>query len=314
MNDRSIIFMGSPDFAVCSLEALYNKGINIKAVVTQPDKERGRGKKISYTAVKAKALELGLPILQPVSMRNPDFIENLKELNADLFVVVAFRVLPSMVLYIPKFGSINLHASLLPDYRGAAPINYAIFNGEKETGLTVFFLNSKEIDSGDIINQVKIPIDTSDNFGSLYDKLSNIGAGVLVDTVMNIFSGNYTSFRQNEISFKKAPKLFPINFKIDWDESADVIFNKIRGLSPKPGAYTILNGKRIKIISATYELASHNFEAGLIKEVNQKSGTIKVTAENGYIIITELQPENKPVLDTKSFLNGHKLKIGDKFG
>jgi len=305
--------MGSPDFAVYSLVALYNKGIEIKAVVTQPDKERGRGKNITFTPVKTKALELGLPVLQPVRMKDPFFVETLKELKADLFVVVAFRILPETVLRIPASGSINLHASLLPDYRGAAPINHAIFNGEKETGVTVFFLNNKEVDSGDIIAQVKIPIEDSDNFGALYTKLALLGKDVLAESVDKIFSGNAAAYKQETVIGKKAPKLFADDFIIDWKLPAFSIFNKIRGLSPKPGAGTSINGRRIKIISAFFEDCSCEHEPGTIIIADRKKGLISIATGKGILTVTKVQLESRPVTDVKSFLNGNRIESGDIF-
>lgn len=306
--------MGSPDFAVPSLEALYNKGIEIKAVVTQPDKQKGRGKKISFTPVKEKALELGIPVLQPVKMKNADFIQTLKGLNADLFVVVAFRILPEAVLGIPQLGSINLHASLLPDYRGAAPINYALFNGETETGVTVFYLNDREVDSGDIIEQVRIPIDPSDNYGSLYNKLSLTGQSVLSETVVKILSGNAVSYKQNSESVKKAPKLFADDFLIDWNMSAEKIFNKIRGLSPKPGACSSINGKRIKLIEASFDNLPCSEKPGTVIQTDRKKRFMTIAAGSGILTVTMIQAESRPVTDVGSFLNGNRVEPGDTFG
>jgi methionyl-tRNA formyltransferase len=309
----SIIFMGSPDFAVRSLEALYKKGIDVKAVVTQPDKEQGRGKKIGFTPVKSKAVELGLPVLQPKRMKDLSFIASLKEFNADLFVVVAFRVLPAAVFSIPPFGSINLHASLLPDYRGAAPINHAIFNGEKETGLTVFFLNDSEIDSGDIAGQLKIEIGEDENFGSLYERMAGAGAQFLTNEVVNILNGRKETYKQPGSCIKNAPKLFAGDFRIDWDSGAESVFNRIRGLSPKPGAFCVFREKRIKLIEAKFDTCGHGCEPGKVIEADRKKGLLKIAAKSGTVIITKLQPENKPVMDTASFLNGHNIREGEIF-
>jgi methionyl-tRNA formyltransferase len=313
MQDRSIIFMGSPDFAVPSLEALYNKGIMIKAVVTQPDKQKGRGKKISFTPVKEKALELGIPVLQPVRMKDEDFIKALVELNADLFVVVAFRILPKTVLNLPELGSINLHASLLPDYRGAAPINYALFNGETETGVTVFYLNDGAVDSGDIIKQVKITVGGSDDYGILYDKLSLLGKDVLADTVADILSGKAVSYRQDSESTKKAPKLFADDFLINWSMSAENICNKIRGLSPRPGAFSSVNGKKIKIITSSYESTFCGQKPGTVIEADRKKGFLIIATGSGILTVTKIQPESRPVTDVGSFLNGNRIVSGDTF-
>jgi methionyl-tRNA formyltransferase len=303
--------MGSPDFAVISLSALFEAGIKIKAVVTQPDKEQGRGKKLGFTPVKHKALELGLTVLQPKKMKDPDFIAGLKKINADLFVVVAFRILPESVFSIPPFGSVNLHASLLPDYRGAAPINHAIFNGEKETGLTVFYLNSGAVDSGDIIDQKKIPIGDEEDFGSLYEKMSFQGADLLTRTVKTILAGRAVSYKQNMASDKFAPKIFANDFRIDWNNDAEKIFNRIRGLSPKPGAFCYIGDKRIKIISAAFEINEHGKRPGEVIETDAKRGILKIAGTRGCIMIKRIQPENKPAMDISSFLNGHKILPGD---
>lgn len=305
--------MGSPDFAVPSLEALYNKGIKIKAVVTQPDKQKGRGKKISFTPVKEKALELGIAVLQPVRMKDEGFIKTLVELNADLFVVVAFRILPKAVLNLPELGSINLHASLLPDYRGAAPINYALFKGETETGVTVFYLNDGAVDSGDIIKQVKIPVGDTDDYGTLYDKLSLSGKDVLADTVADILSGRAVSYRQDSESTKKAPKLFADDFLINWNMSAENICNKIRGLSPRPGALSSVNGKKIKIITSSYENTFCDQKPGTVIEADRKKGFLSIATSSGILTVTKIQLESRPVTDVGSFLNGNRIVSGDTF-
>ncbi|HAQ61897.1 TPA: methionyl-tRNA formyltransferase [Candidatus Delongbacteria bacterium] len=314
MGNPSIIFMGSPDFAVPSLEALCNKGITVKAVVTQPDKQKGRGKKVSFTPVKELALKLGIPVLQPVKMRDLGFINTLKELNADLFVIVAFRILPAAVLEIPVLGSVNLHASLLPDYRGAAPINHALFNGETETGVTVFFLNDREVDSGDIVKQVKIPILSSDNYGSLYNKLSDLGKDVLSDSVEEILSGSGSAvLSQRQECIKQAPKLFAENFIIDWNWSAEVIYNRIRGLSPKPGAFSSINGKRIKIIEAAFDNSCCSMPPGTVLEADRKKGFMRISTGSGILTVTRVQLESRPAADAGSFLNGNRLEPGMKF-
>jgi len=314
MDSRSIIFMGSPDFAVPSLEALYNKGITVKAVVTQPDKKKGRGKKVCFTPVKELALKLGIPVMQPFKMRDPEFIGTLKELNADLFVIVAFRILPAAVLEIPPLGSINLHASLLPDYRGAAPINHALFNGETETGVTVFFLNDREVDSGDIVKQVKIPILNSDNYGSLYNKLSVLGKDVLCDSVVEILSGsNSAVLSQRQECVKQAPKLFAEDFTIDWNLSAEIIYNRIRGLSPKPGACSAVNGKRIKIIEASFDYASSSMLPGTVLEADRKKGFMRIATGSGILTVTRVQLESRPSADVGCFLNGNRIEPGMKF-
>ncbi len=304
--------MGTPEFAVCSLKALHLKGFDIRAVVTQSDKERGRGRKVSFTPVKDEALRLGLPVLQPVSMSDPGFICQLKATGAELFIVVAFRILPRKVLDIPVRGSINLHASLLPRYRGAAPINHALFNGEKETGVTVFFLN-KGVDTGNIISSETLPVEISDSYGSLYEKLALKGAGLLTRAAESIFDGTCVSRPQEPGDYPKAPKIGHDDFKIDWNLSAEVIFNRIRGLSPKPGACASLNGRPIKIIEAFPEPCAQVSEPGTVCEADCRKGILRIATGSGILRVTKLQAESKPVTDTGCFLNGHRIEPGSKF-
>ncbi|MBN2789980.1 MAG: methionyl-tRNA formyltransferase [Candidatus Delongbacteria bacterium] len=312
MSKRSIIFMGTPDFAVDSLQAIHRSGIEIKAVVTQPDKQRGRGKKVSFTPVKQTALDLGLPVLQPEKMRDNDFIGQLKELNADLYVVVAFRILPKKVLEIPPLGSINLHASLLPNYRGAAPINHALFNGDKKTGLTVFFLNNDQVDSGNIIAQKEIIIEERDNFGILYDKLKVEGSNFLPAVIKNIFNADYQTTSQ-DISTAvtiDAPKIFPEHFKINWNHSAESIHNQVRGLAPKPGAFCLFNDKRLKIIETSFDISENSHTPGTVIEIDRKNNLINVATGQGVLKIHKVQPEGKSVIDSASFINGYSLSVG----
>lgn len=304
--------MGTPEFAVPSLFELHKAGFDIRAVVTQPDKQRGRGKKVSFTPVKTAALELGLPVLQPERMKDPDFLSELKGYGADLFVVVAFRILPSRVLSIPPLGSVNLHASLLPRYRGAAPINHALFNGEKETGATVFFLN-RGIDTGNIISSETVTIDENDDYGNLYDKLAFAGAKLLSDSVRNIFDGNYSAKQQEEGEFPSAPKILSDDLVIDWYLNAEQIRNRIRGLSPKPGAYSTLDGRRIRIISADFENSEHDKIPGTVTGTDRKAGTISVACGKGTLIVRTIQPESKPVTSVKDFLNGNRIETGAVF-
>ncbi|MDA3838348.1 MAG: methionyl-tRNA formyltransferase [Candidatus Delongbacteria bacterium] len=312
MENKSIIFMGTPDFAVSSLLEIQKAGIEIKAVVTQPDKQRGRGKKVSFTPVKKAAIELGIPVLQPIKMRNKDFIEQLKELNADLFVVVAFRILPKKVLEIPPLGSINLHASLLPNYRGAAPINHALFNGDKKTGLTVFFLNSDKVDSGNVVEQIEVEIDDDDNFGSLYDKLKIEGSSFLPTVINNIFNNNIKTSQQDISTAVNldAPKIFPEHFKIDWNHSAESIHNQVRGLAPKPGAFCSFNDKRLKIIETSIDNIECNNSSGEIIEIDRKNNSISVSTGKGILKLHRVQPEGKAVIDASSFINGYSIKVG----
>ncbi|PID30491.1 MAG: methionyl-tRNA formyltransferase [Candidatus Cloacimonadota bacterium] len=311
----SIVFMGTPDFAVPVLEQLYGDLFNIKAVVTQPDKQRGRGRKVSYSPVKEKALEYNIEVLQPEKMRDKNFIERLKEIKPDLFVVVAFRILPKSVLSIPKLGSINLHTSLLPDYRGAAPINHALFNGEKRSGVSVFFLNSGEIDSGEIIDQLEISINDDDNYGTLYNRMSVLGAIFLRETIEKIVKGDYSTRPQTSCSKKLAPKIFNEDMIIDWSRSSVDIHNQIRGLSPKPSAYTYLKGKVFKIIkSALVEGSSYSGDIGSLVELDKKKRKFYIKTGDGVLALLEVQPSGKKVMDIGSFLNGTKISIGEILG
>lgn len=307
--------MGTPDFAVSALLEIHRSGIEIKAVVTQPDKQRGRGKKVSFTPVKKTAIDLGIPVLQPDKMRDPEFIKELERLNADMFVVVAFRILPKKVLEMPDLGSINLHASLLPDYRGAAPINHALFNGDKKTGLTVFFLNNDKVDSGNIIAQLEVKIEEKDNFGSLYDKLKVEGSIFLPKIITDIFSNNYKILEQDISKAKNpsAPKIFPEHFKINWNNSAESIHNQVRGLAPKPGAFCSFNDKRLKIIETSFENTDPLGDIGEITVIDRKVNSISVVTGKGILKIHKVQPEGKAVIDSSSFINGYSVSIGMLF-
>src|SRR5471030_1888958 len=245
-----IVFMGTPEFAVASLDALVKAGLEVVGVITAPDKPAGRGQKLSESAVKQYAVANGLKVLQPEKLKNPEFLEELKSLKADLQVVVAFRMLPEVVWNMPPRGTLNLHASLLPQYRGAAPINWAIINGEKESGVTTFFLKH-EIDTGDILFTEKVTLNGHETAGELHDRLMNKGAGLLVKTVKGVESGRYSEHPQSQLiegaELKHAPKIFKEDCLIDWNNTAENIYNKIRGLSPSPTAYTVFNDKILKI-------------------------------------------------------------------
>ncbi len=236
-----IVFMGTPDFAIPSLKAIYQSKYDLIAVVTTPDKERGRGQKVTFTPVKQFAVENNIPVYQPEKLKgNDEFVNQMKELQPDLFVVVAFRILPKEIFEIPKYGSFNLHASLLPKYRGAAPIQWAIIKGETETGLTTFKLAEK-VDTGNIYLQVKVPIHPEDNFGTLHDRLSELGADVIMQTISLIESGNYQLLPQDDSLASPAPKITKEICKIDWNKPAEEIHNLVRGLSPYPAAFFIHN-------------------------------------------------------------------------
>lgn len=297
--------MGTPEFAVASLDALIQAGANIVAVVTGQDKPAGRGMKLSQSAVKKYAVAHNLHVLQPEKLRNPEFIQQLQELKADLQVVVAFRMLPEIVWDMPPLGTINLHGSLLPQYRGAAPINWAVINGDKETGVTTFRLQH-EIDTGEMLLQARMPISEDDNAGTVHDTMMALGAKTLVETIEKLASGNIKGLPQtDEGNLRKAPKIFTENCKINWDDSIDNIYNHIRGLSPYPGAFTILNGKVFKVYKATKELTTTNTPIGDYKTDNKK--TLKFAAQDGFIHLIEIQPEGKKRMHVEDYLRGHQL-------
>ncbi|MBC8046817.1 MAG: methionyl-tRNA formyltransferase [Fimbriimonadaceae bacterium] len=298
-----IIYMGTPEFAVPGLQILVQNGFNVVAVITAPDKPAGRGLQIQQSPVKQFAIERNIPVLQPEKLKNPEFIAQLISFPADLQVVVAFRMLPEIVWSMPPLGSLNLHASLLPDYRGAAPINWAIINGEKETGVTTFFLKH-EIDTGDIILQEKIHIHSDDNAGTLHDKLKIAGAELLLKTVIAIENKTYSPVPQKNTSNKTAPKIFKEDRKIDWNKDLHYIKNFVRGLSPSPTAYTLLDNKIIKIFRVHIEENEHNESVG--KFITDGSTFLKFIASKGYIYIEELQIEGKKRMFVQEFLRGYK--------
>lgn len=313
MKDLRIVFMGTPDFAVATLKTLVENHYNIVGVITAPDKPAGRGRKLNESAVKKYAVSQNLKLLQPTNLKSEDFLSELKALNANLQIVVAFRMLPKVVWQMPEFGTFNLHASLLPNYRGAAPINWAIINGETQTGVSTFFIDEK-IDTGNMILQQGINIDPKENAGSLHDKLMDIGSKLVLKTVALIEKGNVETVPQKESEdIKTAYKLNKDNCKIDWEKSIDTIHNHIRGLSPYPAAWCVMrNGNEdydIKIYSAEKEISNHNLEIGTI--VHSKS-ELKVAVSEGYIIIKDLKLPGKRNMDVKSFLNGFTFEENAK--
>ncbi|WP_199560820.1 methionyl-tRNA formyltransferase [Mucilaginibacter hurinus] len=303
-----IVFMGTPQFAVASLHELMQAGCDIVAVVTAPDKPAGRGQKISESAVKQYGIEKGIKVLQPVKLKDPEFLAELNAIKADLQVVVAFRMLPQVVWSMPPKGTINLHASLLPQYRGAAPINWVLINGEKESGVTTFFLK-QEIDTGDILFTEKVTLTGHETAGELHDRLMNKGAGLLVKTVKAIESGRYHEHPQAEIApeseLQHAPKLTKELGSIDWTQPAEKIYNLIRGLSPSPAAYTILNGKNLKIYKAEYQETEPAIQPGGFLTDNKTY--LKFAAANGFICLTDIQLEGKKRMGIEEFLRGVKL-------
>ena len=305
MRDLRIVFMGTPDFAVCILKGLLASNANVVGVITAPDKPAGRGRKIHQSAVKKFATENGLTVLQPTNLKDADFLSSLKELDANLQVVVAFRMLPTAVWKMPEFGTFNLHASLLPDYRGAAPINWAIINGETKTGVTTFFIDDK-IDTGEIISQSEIEILDNETVGQLHDKLMHLGADLVNKTVQLIADDNATTSKQPEKEEKSAPKLFTDTCKIVWSDSLHNIYNKVRGLNPYPAAWSELeNGDeiiKVQIYDVGKEVNQHNFEVGTV--LTSKS-TLKIAVKSGYLIIDSLKLAGKRKMDAKSLLNGY---------
>jgi methionyl-tRNA formyltransferase len=324
-----IVFMGTPEFAVASLDALVKAGCNIVGVITAPDKPAGRGMELQQSAVKKYAVENNLHVLQPEKLKNPAFLAELKSLNADLQIVVAFRMLPELVWNMPPMGSVNLHGSLLPQYRGAAPINWAVINGEKETGVTTFKLKH-EIDTGDILLQESFPIADTDNAGDVHDRMKKIGAAVLVKTVIGLASGTLNERPQtsgvsgdpSDVSgqiaetnsrltthdsrlLKHAPKIFTETCKIDWNKPVDEVFNLIRGLAPYPAAFTFLQEKKLKIYKSEKIHESSKDIPGSFK--TDSKSFLHFACNDGYISITELQLEGKKKMAIADFLRGYRF-------
>ena len=306
MNSFKIIFMGTPEFAVQSLDALICNNYEVKAVVTAPDKKSGRGNKINFSDVKKYTIEKKLRLLQPKNLKEIDFINELKSINADIFIIVAFRMLPKVIWEIPKKGTINLHASLLPQLRGAAPIHWAIIEGLKKTGVTTFFINEK-IDFGNIIEQKQVEIEDFENTGNLYEKLKKIGSLLLLSTLELISEDKFKIIKQsNSENLLKAPKLNKLNTRIDWNESGQKIFNMIRGLSPYPSAWTISEktGKILKLHNVIFRNEKKSFELNGLISIN--NNLMKIYVKDGYLEVIELQLEGKKRMNSKEFVNGFK--------
>jgi methionyl-tRNA formyltransferase len=298
-----IVFLGTPDFAVASLKAIVEAGYNVVGVVTMPDKPAGRGMQLQQSPVKQFALQHGLHVMQPEKLRDPQFIEELRSLKADLQVVIAFRMLPEIVWNMPPLGTINLHASLLPDYRGAAPINWAIINGEKTSGVSTFFLKH-EIDTGDILLSQSCEISNDTTAGQLHDTLMNLGAQVMLDSLKKIES-TQTKGTPQGISNKIAPKIFKTHCHIHWDQSGEKIINLIRGMNPYPAAFTIINNKQVKIFKARFEPNPAAAMPGSISTDNKSY--LKIACLDGYIYLLDLQMESKKRMAIEDFLRGFKL-------
>lgn len=307
--DLRIVFMGTPEFAVASLRRLVEEGYNIVAVVTTPDKPAGRGQRLHESDVKVAARELGLPILQPERLRDEAFVEAMRALEPDLGIVIAFRMLPEVIWAMPRLGTFNLHASLLPEYRGAAPINWAVINGETETGITTFLLNH-EIDKGAIIGQKREPITDDDTVGTMYDKLMRSGCDLVVETVERVAAGNYEAREQmhiDEATLKPAPKIFKDDCRIDWSWEGRRIVNFVRGLSPYPAAWTpmYIDGEErgsAKIFRVTFSASEHKRTAGTVESDGKSS--LRVACQDGWVEIHELQVAGKRRMAVRDLLLG----------
>ncbi|MBS1646119.1 MAG: methionyl-tRNA formyltransferase [Bacteroidetes bacterium] len=309
-----IIFMGTPQFAVASLQILIENNYQVVAVVTMPDKPAGRGQQVQTSAVKQFAVQHSIPVLQPQNLKEESFLQELKRLKPDLQLVVAFRMLPELVWNLPPLGTYNLHASLLPQYRGAAPINWALINGEQETGITTFKLQH-EIDTGSILMQEKVMITPDMNAGQLHDILMMQGAQLLLKSVQKIQNGNYTLQEQNNNNIKHAPKIFRETCQIVWDHTVEKIHNHIRGLSPYPCAWTTLEHNQKQVVFKIYETVpdktAHNSRIGTIHSDGKTY--LKVAVLNGFVFITELQMAGKKKLRISEFLKGFSFKPDDRF-
>ncbi|SEN79396.1 methionyl-tRNA formyltransferase [Chitinophaga rupis] len=305
--DLRIVFMGTPDFAVASLDILVQEGYQIVGVITAPDKPAGRGLQLQESAVKKYAVAKGLKILQPEKLKNPEFLEELTALKAHLQVVVAFRMLPEVVWNMPPLGTINVHASLLPDYRGAAPINWAIINGEKVSGVTTFKLQHA-IDTGNVLFSAQVPISDDETAGELHDDLMQTGAQVLLKTVAAIAAGTAEERPQPALDpekIKHAPKIFKEDGRINWQQPIDKIYNLVRGLSPYPTAWTTLQDKQLKIFKATKEHATPSVAPG--EPVTDNRTYLKIAASDGYLVLQEIQLEGKKKMEVEAFLRGFRL-------
>lgn len=308
MRELRILFMGTPEFAVETLKSIIEANYKVVGVVTAPDRPAGRGRKLQQSAVKEYALEQKLPVLQPTNLKSEEFLEQLKELNPNLQVVVAFRMLPQVVWQFPEYGTFNLHASLLPQYRGAAPINWAIINGEVKTGVSTFFIDEK-IDTGAMILQQEVQIEPQENAGELHDKLMATGAELVVKTLELIATGDVKTIPQQENeALKGAYKLTKDNTKIDWDRSLNEIYNFIRGLSPYPAAWTsLVNGNNevmMKIYSSDKEYVSHSDEIG---KILQEGKEVRIAVKEGFLLLKEIQLPGKRKMRIKDLLNGYQF-------
>ena len=308
-----LIFMGTPDFGIPSLKKLIESRHDIAGVVTAPDKPKGRGRRLSESAVKTFALEHNLKVLTPGNLKDEDFVQTLRELRPDLMVVVAFRILPEVVFSLPALGTVNLHASLLPKYRGAAPINWAVMNGETRTGLTTFYIR-KKVDTGDMILQREIQIYPEENFGELHDRMAQLGADVLLETVDLIERGEVKALKQDDAQATPAPKITPEHCRIDWSRKAVEIKNQIRGLAPSPGAFTFCRGKILKIFKAqAIEDIRLTADLGQVVESDKKK-SLWVRTGRGVMSLLEVQPEGKRRMSIEEFIRGYRIQPEEKLG
>lgn len=318
--DLRIVYMGTPDFAVESLRCLVEGGYNVVGVITMPDKPAGRGHKLQYSPVKQYALEQNLPLLQPEKLKDKSFLEALRAWRADLQIVVAFRMLPEVVWNMPRLGTFNLHASLLPQYRGAAPINWAVINGDTETGITTFFLKH-EIDTGEVIQQVSVPIADTDNVGIVHDKLMMLGGRLVTETVDAILNGTIKTIPQEEMNvtgeLRPAPKIFKETCRIDWNQPVKQVYDFIRGLSPYPAAWTELHNPdgssvTLKVFETEKILQTHQLPIGSL-QTDGKS-YIRVAAVDGFIALRSLQLPGKKRLKVDELLRGYHFAEGASVG
>ncbi len=307
MPEPRILFMGTPEFAVPSLSGLLSAGYHLVGVVTGPDKPRGRGQKLSPTPVKEVALRHNLPILQPATVKDPAFAEEVRTLDADIAVVVAFRILPRTVFSLPRLGTFNLHASLLPKYRGAAPINWAIINGETETGVTTFFLEDR-VDTGELLLQEKVPIHPDDDAGTVHDRLAALGAEVVVRTVEHIARGDIRPRPQDPGSTSPAPKIFKDHCRIRWDVPAETVQNLIRGLAPTPGSWCLHGGRLLKVFKSRIIPEGGAAAPGTVVV---EGDTLSVMTADGRVVLLELQQEGRRRMTGSEFLRGYPINTGD---
>jgi methionyl-tRNA formyltransferase len=307
-----IVFMGTPQFAIPSLSKLTQSQHRLEAVVTIPDKPQGRGQKLSESPVKNFAAGLGLKVLTPENLNEENFIRSLREINPDLIAVVAFRILPEEIFSLPPLGTINLHASLLPKFRGAAPINWAIINGETKTGLTTFYIR-KKVDTGDMILQREIVIGPDETFGELSERMANFGAEMLIETIHQVEKGEVQLLKQDDSLASRAPKITPEHCRIDWSADARRIKNLIRGLSPHPGAYALFRGRILKIYKA--DAVGEVIHTGNFGEVGESDipDSVLIRTGRGLIKLLEVQPESKKKMSADEFQRGYRVKPGERF-